>query len=256
MERRPVPLFIGGSMYMSYRRFGDLSVSEKLVDSFFIVFIGIGYLFAMALIFMDVAPLDGDPGLSVKDIELKYYGNRSGTRLEEVLKGPMKIYHSSAEHEEIVAWIYAGIPEPRYREKIKPIFDKRCVACHNPSSGMTIPDLTDYEKVKAFATGDTGISVGALARVSHIHLFGVTMVFYLLGRIFILVEMQVWLKRTIVAVPFTAIVVDIGSWWLTRYIPAFSYAVLIGGALMGVSLAVQSLVSLYQMWFYRPKGAD
>ena len=48
----------------------------------------------MVLIFAAVAPLDGEPGLSVKDIEFKYYGNRSGTRLEAAMKGPMKVYHS------------------------------------------------------------------------------------------------------------------------------------------------------------------
>jgi len=70
------------------------------------------------------------------------------------------------------------------------------------------------------------------------------------GRIFILTEMRPWLKRTMVAVPFAAIAMDIGSWWFTRYAAGFfAYTVIIGGALMGLSFA-----SLYQMWLYKPKA--
>jgi hypothetical protein len=239
-----------------YRRFSDCSVSEKLLDSLFILTLSAGYLLAMVLILAVVAPLDGNPGLSVKDIELKYYGNRSGTRLEAAMKGPMKVYHSLPEHEKIVQWIYAGATERDYTEKVKPIFDEKCVRCHNPDSGLEIPDLTTYGKIKPLAETDIGISIGALARVSHIHLFGIGLLFYLLGRIFILAEMPVWLKRSIVAVPFVSIALDIGSWWLTKYIPVFAYAVIAGGVLMGISFAVQALTSLYQMWFYRPKGTQ
>jgi len=234
---------------MRYRRFSDCSVSEKLLDTLFILTIATGYMLAMVLMYATV-------GFSVKDIEIKYYGNRSGTRLEEVIKGPMRVYHSLPEHEEIVRWIYAGAPEKQYIDKIKPIFDKKCVRCHNPNSGLAIPDLSSYEKIKPLAEADTGMSISALARVSHIHLFGIGMLFFLLGRIFILAEMPPWLKRLIVAVPFVSIALDIGSWWITKYIPVFAYTVIAGGALMGISFAVQALTSLYQMWLYRPKPSE
>ncbi len=120
---------------------------------------------------------------------------------------------------------------------------------------MEIPDLTGYGEVKELVRMDTGESVGVLVRVSHIHLFGLGLVFYLLGRIFILTEIPVWLKRTIVVIPFAAIAVDIGSWWFTKYsVHIFAYTVMIGGGLMGVSFAFQALVSLYQMWFFKDRS--
>ena len=70
---------------MPYRRFSDCSVSEKMLQTLFICLIGIGYLFAMVLIFESVASLDGKPGLSSDDIVIKYSGNREGTRLESAL---------------------------------------------------------------------------------------------------------------------------------------------------------------------------
>jgi hypothetical protein len=42
---------------------------------------------------------------------------------------------------------------------------------------------------------------------------------------------------------------DIGSWWATKYYdPLFAYIVIIGGAFMGLALACQILISLWDMW--------
>ena len=49
--------------------------------------------------------------------------------------------------------------------------------------------------------------------------------------------------------PYVAIVMDIGSWWATKYYdPVFAYVVLAGGAFMGLAMACQILVSLWDMW--------
>jgi hypothetical protein len=40
------------------------------------------------------------------------------------------------------------------------------------------------------------------------------------------------------------------SWFITKSIPSFAYVVVASGALMGVSMGMQILVSIYQMWFY------
>jgi hypothetical protein len=53
---------------------------------------------------------------------------------------------------------------------------------------------------------------------------------------------------SLVAVPFLAIWMDIGSWWFTKNEPIFAYTVIAGGALMGLSLALQIGISLVEMW--------
>ena len=62
--------------------------------------------------------------------------------------------------------------------------------------------------------------------------------------------MNINLKRTIVVIPFLAMLVDILSWFAARSIPQFAYVVVGAGALMGASMGIQILVSLYQMWIY------
>lgn len=237
---------------MSFRRFSDCSTSERLLYTLFILLLSTGYLFAMTMLYITVAVEDGKPGLSIEDISIKYRGEHSTTRLEQALGSIMTPYRTEGEYKKIVQWINSGAGEARFALEVKPILDAKCVACHSPGSGMNIPDFTEYANVRELVVTDTGDTFATLVRVSHIHLFALGMVFYLLGRIFILTEMPVRLKRIIVVIPFAAIALDIGSWWFTKYsMNLFAYIVMIGGAVMGISFAFQSIISLYQMWFFK-----
>lgn len=237
---------------MSYRRFSDCSVSERLLYSLFIVLLGTGYLFAMTMLYITVSTEDGKPGLSIEDISIKYRGERSSTRLGQAVGSIMTPYRTEAEYKTINNWIHSGAGEADFNENIKPIFDVKCVKCHNPDSGMNIPNLTSFDNVSKLVTMDTGDTFPTLVKVSHIHLFGLGLIFYMLGRIFILTEIPVRLKRILVVIPFAAIALDIGSWWFTKYsMNMFAYIVMIGGFMMGVSFAFQSFICLYQMWFFK-----
>ena len=77
----------------------------------------------------------------------------------------------------------------------------------------------------------------------------------LTGAIFSLSTTPIWLRVSLVVLPYVTIVMDIGSWWATRYLsPTFAYIVLGGGALMGFALALQIFISLWEMWIDRLQG--
>ncbi|GAV20643.1 hypothetical protein MMIC_P1615 [Mariprofundus micogutta] len=118
---------------------------------------------------------------------------------------------------------------------------------------MGLPPLTSYSDVKKLTESDQGASIQSLVRISHIHLFGIAFILFFVGRIFILCEMPVVLKRITVAIPFFAILLDILSWYVTKIVPGFAVMVVLAGALMGLSLGIQIIVSLYQMWFFKPE---
>ena len=64
----------------------------------------------------------------------------------------------------------------------------------------------------------------------------------------------------IVGIPFLFLLMDILSWFVTRSYPAFAYVVVVNGGLMGISLWIQILLSIYQMWrvpptFWHHRGA-
>jgi hypothetical protein len=96
----------------------------------------------------------------------------------------------------------------------------------------------------------TGTSITDLAKVSHIHLFGISIIFLLTGAIFALSEAPVWVRVCLVVVPYLTILADIGSWWFTKYLdPAFfAYVVVEGGACMGLALGAQILIALWERW--------
>jgi uncharacterized membrane protein YhfC len=74
--------------------------------------------------------------------------------------------------------------------------------------------------------------------------------------VFVFSETSPIFRTILVAIPFLAIWLDIGSWWFTRNDPIFAYTVIGGGALMGISLAVQIVISLYEMWLAQSTRRD
>jgi len=237
-----------------YRRFSEASVSEKMLDTMFLLCIGIGYLFAMAHLYFSHQGRDGQAGLSVEDVRIAYYGEHQQTRLGSALNGAMGAnLHLPGQKQIILDWIGEGARRALYDTDVKPILSSNCIMCHSAESGMGLVPLDSYEKVVELTQMDTGASVQSLARVSHIHLFGIAFILFLVGRIFILCEMPVMVKRVTVAIPFLAMLLDILSWYATKVMPQFAWVVVISGALMGISFMMQIAISLYQMWLYKPK---
>ena len=238
-----------------YRRFSDASVSEKLLDSMFLLMIGVAYFFALLHMYYSHEGRDGVPGLSVDDVMIAYYGSHDQTRLGAAINGPMGAnLPSQAAKIEILDWINNGGEEDVYETRIRPIMEDNCIMCHSVQSGMNIPPLETYNDVVALTETDTGATVPALVRVSHIHLFGIAFILFFVGRIFLLCEMPKMWKRVAVIVPFAAVLLDIMSWYVTKIIPGFAYVVVISGGLMGASLWLQILLSGYQMWFTGKKS--
>lgn len=221
-----------------------------------LIVLGIGYVFALIQIYEVHAGKDGRRGVSVEDIRIAYSGSKADTRLEIALKGPMAGMLPENEREQIFGWVRRHkASQTAYDADIRSIVEARCQGCHN-GTNPHIPSLLNYDEVTKMVMLDTGVSIGTLVRVSHIHLFGITFIFAFMGLIFCHAHMRSHiLKNAIIATPFIAIILDIASWWLTKVSTPFAYVVVGGGALMGISFAVQWLVSMYQMWFYRPQPA-
>lgn len=230
------------------KRFYDRTVSEKLLYTSFLLLVGLGYLMAMSYLYVTHQMNDGKPGLSITDVANSYYGNRSGTRLEAAIRGPMAGNISDDDRDVMVAWLKDGAEEEHFAKDIKPILDKTCLACHVQSSGMNIPDLSTYPGIHKFAEVDTGMSMASLLKLSHIHLFGISLLLFMLGSIFIQAEVNVWFKRWLVVSPMLAVFVDVVSWFLTKMDSHYAIIVIAAGGILGISMALQILISLYQIW--------
>lgn len=236
---------------MSIHRFYTKTISEKLLYTSFLLLVGLGYLMAISYLYVTHEMNDGKPGLSMTDVASSYYGNRSGTRLEAAIRGPMAGFIEDEDRMRIVAWLKDGGEEEHYANEIRPILAKTCLNCHNKAANPNIPDYTTFAGLHEVSKVDTGMSIASLLKLSHIHLLGISMILFVIGFIFIQSQVNVWFKRALVVSPMLAVFVDVASWYLTKYDYHYAVVVVVSGAVLGVSMALQILISLYQIWFLK-----
>jgi hypothetical protein len=231
------------------QRFSDISISERILNSLFLLSIGLGYLFSLGQVFFTHQGRDGQPGLSIADIAIAYHGSPEQTRLAAAINGPMAGNLKSAEDKAVILdWIDSGARQAIYQTQVAPILERDCQGCHSPASGLPVPALTSYEQVVKLTEADRGASIPSLVRISHIHLFGIAFILFFVGKLFVLCDMPVWLKRLTIGIPFISMLTDIFAWYLTRETPDFAYLLVLSGGLLGLSLNFQIGFSLYQMW--------
>jgi hypothetical protein len=236
-------------------RFRDISVSERILNTVFLLAIGVGYLVALSNLYLTHQGRDSKEGLSIEDVVVYYHGSQAQTRLGNAITGIMEPnLKVKSDKDVILKWIKAGADEAGYDQKIAPILNRDCVTCHS-ADASPLPDLSNYAGVSEVAHAG-GATVPNLIRISHIHLFGITFILFFVGKLFILCDINIYVKRIAVIIPFLAMFIDVLSWFITRHVPAFAYVVVISGALMGISIGMQLLISIYQMWFFKEKVTE
>ena len=239
------------NVHRLYFHYSEYPPSMRVLFTGALLVLGIGYMFAMVQTYISHASRDGSPGLSVQDLIIAYSGSKEDSRLESALKGPMIDMVDPDDAARITLWIYNGASRDEYDETIQPILESDCTGCHDESNPH-LPNLTKFDVVQDLVAADTGVSIYTLVRVSHIHLFGITFIFFIMGFIFTHALIKpVWLKCLVIGIPFLAIILDIGSWYLTKIYPGFAWVVYIGGIFMAISFAFMWFTSMYQMWFMR-----
>ncbi len=86
-------------------------------------------------------------------------------------------------------------------------------------------------------------------------LFGISFIFFFMGFIFSFAAgVPKWLKIISIATPFGFMIIDILSWWLTKWSPGFAWFVIIGGFGYSVASSIMWTISLYQMLILSRNG--
>ena len=237
---------------ISALHFQYLPMGHRMLYTATLVVLSTGYLFAMIHIFASHAGRDGNPNLSVNDLVIAYSGSESDTRLEAALKGPMSGMLPDTDKNKITAWIRSGAEKQTFTDSgVESIVADRCITCHS-GSNPHIPNLSTFDNIGKLIEKDNGMDIFTLVRVSHIHLFGITFIFFIVSTIFVHSYIRPnWIKCVLIVTPFIAILFDIGSWYLTKVYAPFAWVVMISGGLMGIAYAAQTLISLYQIWFFK-----
>ena len=241
-------------LHRLYLHFSELPYSLRILYTAVLLVLGLAYAFAGIYLYHTYAGrAGGNPMLlTYQDVVVAYRGSGQGSRLEAALRGPMRSMLPPDETAPILSWVQHGAETARYEQQVKPILEKRCYSCHDGSNPHLV-NLSSLEELRKVAERDTGADIFTLVRVSHIHLFGLTMVFFIMGVIFSHAYVRpVWLKCAVIALPFVSLTLDIGSWYITKIFQPFAAVVMLAGALMACAFAFMWIVSLYQLWFTPP----
>lgn len=239
-------------LHRLYFHYSELPYSLRVVYTAALLVLGLAYLFAGIYLFYSYSGKDGNPmTLSYDDVVIAYSGSGKSSRLESALRGPMSAMLPREDSNAIIVWLQEGSDRAKFEPVIRPILDKRCMTCHD-GSNPHLANLNGYDNVQKLTERDTGAGIFTLVRVSHIHFFGITFIFFIMGSIFSHAYVRpVWFKCSVVVVPFVSLVLDISSWYFTKLYHPFAWVVMLGGAVMALAFAYMWVVSMYQMWFAR-----
>lgn len=92
---------------------------------------------------------------------------------------------------------------------------------------------------------------------THIHLFGINMIFIFMGFITVLLDAGAKFRAWLIALPFVGVLVDILAMWLKIFVsPVFFWLHIPGGGIFAVIFGYVSLRALWEMWIYRSTAAD
>jgi hypothetical protein len=244
-------------LHRLYRHYSELPYSQRVLYTATLIVLGMGYLFALINLWHTYAGRAGGSPmmLTVDDLVVVYTGSGKGSRLEAALRGPMSRMLPADEVTTVIAWVDAGADRAKYEADIRPLLEKRCMACHD-GSNPHLPNLSNYEGLRKVTERDTGTDIFTLVRVSHIHFFGVTFIFFIMGLMYSHAYVRpVWFKCAIVALPFVALLLDISSWYFTKLYHPFAWVVIFAGGIMGMCFAFMWFTTMYQLWFSRTPSA-
>ncbi len=140
--------------------------------------------------------------------------------------------------------------------RIRSIIDKRCVRCHIDTSSsaafrfplQTWGELVPYTRAEAA----TGHSLTKLALTTHVHLLGFSVLYGLTGLVFAFSSYPGMIRLVLAPLPLLAQIVDISFWWLARldppHGPLFAQGIILTGGIVGASLGLQILLSLFNLF--------
>ncbi len=237
-------------LHRHYLHYSELPTSMRVLYTAALLVLGLAYMFAGLYLFHTYSGRDGNAmNLSYDDLVIAYSGSGKGSRLEAALRGPMSNMLPPDELGVLVSWVQQGADKAKYETTIRPILEKRCLSCHD-GSNPHLANLSNLDGLKKATEQDTGTDIFTLVRVSHIHLFGLTFIFFLVGLIFSHAYWRpIWFKSAIVGLPFLCLALDVISWYLVKLYHPFAFVTMFAGMVQGLCFAFMWVISMYQLWF-------
>ena len=95
-----------------------------------------------------------------------------------------------------------------------------------------------------------------LSGTTHTHLMSIAALLAALGFIFCFSPLRPGAVAVVVVVGYLGLLADVAGWWWATRSETGAVLSVVGGAVMGVTIAFMSLWSLGSLWFVRRKSED
>jgi len=144
-------------------------------------------------------------------------------------------------------------PDGTASVRVGALFAERCTRCHNEHAtnvGARYA-LQTWDQIHDYCEPESqggGMSLRKLALTTHTHLLSLAMLFALTGGVVAFTSYPSWVRGSLGLLPLVAQVVDISLMWLARADPAYGRLVVIAGAVVASGLALQILLSLFDLF--------
>ena len=239
-----------------------LALPARLLLTLFLLGTSAGLLAGEGNVLATHAGNDGAEGLSMEDIRRAYHGRPGWSILASKVDGGSMEKHVPVPSEKraLLDWARGGGRREDF-EPARRVLDLRCVKCHAPGGEKEESPFADarasgarWDRVARFAAPDRGMSNAKRATTTHAHLFGMSVLFTLLGAVFLFTATARRTKAIAVSAPFVGMFLDVGSWWLSILSPAWCWGIVAGGTILASSVLVLVARPLWEMWGPRPKG--
>ena len=163
--------------------------------------------------------------------------------------------------------------------RVKSILTDRCVRCHDPNGNdpnakkysldsyegvlkyLDVPPAPEAPAPGTWVRSPRQTGLDRLTQSTHAHLLSFAMLFTLTGLTFAFTSYPGWLRSTLAPLVLVVQLADVACWWLARWdAPVggepvgiyFARAIILTGLVVGLGLAAQIVLSLFNM--YGPKG--
>ncbi|MHB0955427.1 MAG: hypothetical protein ACYC6N_14235 [Pirellulaceae bacterium] len=197
--------------------------------------------------------------------DMREYLDQGG---EPAVRGLITWLENSAKEDEFAKPGLANPADPSAQQIIK----AHCVECHNADGGdmedvpyaATAESEPEYTLVMVTAKPEITIepsglqtlvikpaSDARLVHVTHAHVMTVPIFIFIVGVLFLMTGIPQSIKLLLGPLPLLAVLLDISSWWIARYVEPFIFVIAATGAVLGATYALQIVCVLGSMWFGR-----
>jgi hypothetical protein len=227
-----------------------LSLGNKLAVTLFLISVVLGFGFGHSNMKQMLQSKDGEPGVSILDIQYFFTGVPDRPRLQPVLNDRVhRDLIPAGDRETLVAWAVNGVPVEEFDDTIAPVLQARCVQCHGPEGAQSYFPVATPAELRPYAEpADTGIDYQRLAELSSIYTLVTASILGLLCALFLATRFEGAWKELLVFLPFVALLINVLSWWSTKQAPLFAHIIMASGLIGAVLVAAVIVMIFLDMW--------